>query len=297
MITAFYLTSGWLMGEKKLDTPIKDLAKKRVRSLGTPYLSFTLIILAFDFILMAFNYYDIKFILTEIYKTVTLRGIGTLWFLPAILFAEVGFDYVRKKNLYVLLATVLLVIVYMIIYSNTLEYRNSDIAKIIDAPFRTLNNAAQGFIVIAFSYYTSRWYQQNRNQLKLNDSKRFGIMILFLSIFFLSLFYPINSNVLFDFLSKYVLYYCLLFGMFIFSYFVGKSHFSSFFSYWGENSIVLMVTHYSIMLVICEIVNKHLFGNDQFSGYITLVFFAVTVILNYPIVYFINRNARFLLGK
>ena len=40
-------------------------------------------------IFLIFGHYDSRIVLRDIYKTFTLRGIGTLWFLPAIYGGEI----------------------------------------------------------------------------------------------------------------------------------------------------------------------------------------------------------------
>jgi hypothetical protein len=72
---------------------------------------------------------------------------------------------------------------------------------------------------------------------------------------------------------------------------------NKFFIFWGKNSLILMVTHYSILLEICIILNTHWTGSSKFTGMNTIYFFVATIILEYPMVYFINSRAKFLLGK
>ena len=77
---------------------LKELIKKRWRQLGIPYILWTIIILVFDCILWTLDYYDNYFIGREVYKTLTLRGIGTLWFLPALFSGEILWYIIRKKK-------------------------------------------------------------------------------------------------------------------------------------------------------------------------------------------------------
>ena len=99
MITAFYVTSGWLdaMGSKAIS--IKEYTRKRFQQLGKPYIYWSVIILMFDLILCLFNYYDAQYLAKEIYKTITLRGIGTLWFLPALFFGGIIWQWLKRKAL------------------------------------------------------------------------------------------------------------------------------------------------------------------------------------------------------
>ena len=88
MISMFYVVSGWIDAMRPRQLPFREFLRKRWHQLGVPYIAWTAIILAFDMVLWACGYYDTHFIAREIYKSVVLRGIGTLWFLPALFGAE-----------------------------------------------------------------------------------------------------------------------------------------------------------------------------------------------------------------
>ena len=85
MISAFYVTSGWVSGVNDKPITAKELLKKRLRQLGVPYLWFSLLIIIFDILWVALGLMESGILLRDIYKTVVLRGIGTLWFLPVLL--------------------------------------------------------------------------------------------------------------------------------------------------------------------------------------------------------------------
>lgn len=71
----------------------------------------------------------------------------------------------------------------------------------------------------------------------------------------------------------------------------------AYFDYWGRHSLILMVTHYSIIQVICEIINKTIYNEPHLAGYHALYFFIVTMIVEYFIAELIHRRMPFLLGK
>ena len=138
MISTFYFTSGWVMGLKEDMITVKELVHKRLRSLGIPYLWFSGLILLFDLVLLLFGYYDWMFIAREVYKTLTLRGIGTLWFLPSLFFGELIFVWLKnKKSGLLAFGALLFTLVYLALYGQWAdEYRNlSSLNQIIDAPF------------------------------------------------------------------------------------------------------------------------------------------------------------------
>lgn len=99
MVSMFYVTSGWLDAQREKQQSLKELVRKRWYQLGIPYLWWTAIILVFDLILWGLGYYDIYFIGREIYKSIMLRGIGTLWFLPALFGGEILWNLIHRKKI------------------------------------------------------------------------------------------------------------------------------------------------------------------------------------------------------
>ena len=110
MISAFYVTSGWVSAMRSNKQSLKELVKKRWKQLGVPYLWWTLIILLFDFVLYAFGYFDLRYIGGEFYKAITLRGIGTLWFLPALFGGEVIWYWIKRQDNFWIIILALIII-------------------------------------------------------------------------------------------------------------------------------------------------------------------------------------------
>lgn len=98
MITMFYITAGWVDAMNENQRPFKEYLKHRWNQLMIPYIWWTGIILAIDSILWAFQYYDCYFMARELYKSITLRGIGTLWFLPALFGGSLLWHFTKQKN-------------------------------------------------------------------------------------------------------------------------------------------------------------------------------------------------------
>lgn len=70
-----------------------------------------------------------------------------------------------------------------------------------------------------------------------------------------------------------------------------------YFGYWGRHSLALMVTHYSIIQVICEIINRVVYDEPYLMGFHALYFFVATMIVEYYIAEFIHHKMPFLIGK
>lgn len=108
-IAVFYLISGMLLGRKaerqEMTGTRADLvqhAKKRLRTLGIPYLVYSVLILLFHAATGLLRHRNPAAVAgTELWETVTLRGISTLWFLPTLFFAEliwIGLLCGRRKH-------------------------------------------------------------------------------------------------------------------------------------------------------------------------------------------------------
>lgn len=290
MITSFYVTSGWISAMNSTQRTMRELIKKRWKQLGVPYLWWTAIILLFDFILWGFSYYDIQYIGGEIYKSITLRGIGTLWFLPALFGGEIIWHWLKKHNRFILIALILSLL-YRYYYGHILGDKTETFYRIIDAPFRTISNILGAWIGIAFGFYCYKLLKNN----PIYSSK--GILAI-LGLILCSVAF-VSANYLPSFLGPLWLLFAPLLGplgLLLLAKSVQNWRFMTFFKYWGVNSLNLMVTHYSIILVLFTIVIEQGF-KIPFKGWTTLICFLLSMPFQYLLVTLINKYAKFTLGK
>lgn len=292
MITAFYVTSGWVSAMNSSNRTMKELIQKRWKQLGIPYLWWTFIILVFDFILLLCGYYDFKFIGTEIYKAITLRGIGTLWFLPALFGGEIIWYWLKKHNKFrLILLALCITFLYQYFYGKIFIGKVENIYRIIDAPFRTISNIMTAWIGIAFGYYA---YMVLKNNI-LKSSK----LILGFGGFIFCLFAFLTANFLPDFLSLFWALFAPLFGplgFLLLAKSIQQIKYLNFLNFWGVNSLNLMVTHYSIVIVLFKILIDN-FLHLQFYGWITIFCFIISIPIQYFFVKFISKYFSFTLGK
>lgn len=296
MITAFYFTSGYVQGVSDSPVSVGQLCRKRLSSLGIPYFWFTLLILSFDIVWVAAGFYDWRIPMSHVFNAVTLRGIGTLWFLPVLFFGEVIFTWLRNKNnlLLTFLAffCTMLYLHYYYIWQG--EYRNlSDFYRVLDAPFHILSRVLSAWPIIGIGYLVGKFYHR---QLVLLPQWLPGVAGIALSLF---LFWNLSCGPLNLGEMSFVVYPAFLpLGLMLcFMSLNGRWFMNSFFSFWGRNSLILMLTHYSILLEICKVLNEKLWGEVDFTGIHTLYFFAATILVEYPIVWIVNRKFNFLIGK
>ena len=282
MIVMFYFVPGWLdaMNERKLT--LKELCRKRWQQLGKPYIYWTGIILVFDLILFAFGYYDTYFIAREVYKSVILRGIGTLWFLPALFGGEILWHIV-KRRLWATVLALIAIYTYQYFYYQAFALVEGHMMQIIEAPFRVVCSVSTALLMIAVGYYSFKLSAR----MALNRWVVLPVGVLLTAVSFttvsLSVFPHFQSIV--ECLALVLLFKGLPDGK-LWDYF----------DYWGRNSLSLMVTHYSITLVISRIVVEKFIGMD-FYGKVTIYAFVVSMIVSYFMTLALNRYFPCLLGK
>lgn len=226
------------------------------------------------------------------YKALVLRGIGTLWFLPALFGGEILWYIIRNKNsASVTLITLALILVYQYFYHNVFDGHTDSLSKIIEAPFRTINNILSAWIGIASGYGFCRLYLLHP-VLFDSKSKQIYIGLLFCFVAYNTANYcsfPILWSLLAPILGPV--------GIILITMAVEKWSIFGYFGYWGRHSLALMVTHYSIIQVICEIINRVVYDEPYLMGFHALYFFVATMIVEYYIAEFIHHKMPFLIGK
>ena len=296
MISAFYVTSGWVSGISNKPTTAKELFKKRIKQLGVPYLWFSLLIILFDILWVTLGLMESNILLRDIYKTFTLRGIGTLWFLPVLLIGEYIFTLIKNSKKKWGWAVVGLIATLLVNYAyNTLWLPMRDLSelnKIIDSPLQPIVRGLYAWPIIAIGYllgkkWGMRIIEENKIKLLLISA------VLFAISFILVIKPPFNIYYINGVLSNTLpaIAFMFLFAMFT------KGVITRFFTYWGVNSLVLMCTHFSITMEVLMAFDKYILHHSTFEGARTIIYFVVCIILTYPLVWLFNGKLKFMLGK
>ena len=294
MISAFYITSGWITGINDKPITAKQLFKKRIRQLGIPYLWFSLLIILFDLLWVAFGLMESNIMLRDIYKTIVLRGIGTLWFLPVLLIGECIFTLIKNSKRRWLWAAIAMVITLSVNYAyNSIWLPKSNISelnKILDAPMQPIVRGLGTWPIIAIGCLMGRKW--GKSIMQTNKAWLLIVSTLIFAVsFVLVINPPITVYYINDLLSNTLpaIAFMCLFAIF------AKG--IKFFTYWGVNSLILMCTHFSITMEILMAFDKQILHHPVFEGPRTIVYFAICVLLTYPLVYLFNGKLRFMLGK
>ncbi len=296
MITSFYFASGWIFAIKpQIDTP-KNLFSKRIRQLGIPYLWFALLILVFELIWYCFGQTTLNIIGRDIYKFLTLRGIGTLWFLPVLFLGEMLFSSIVSSKRPWLYGCVLLIISVCSSYFYYVEWRpiieNDELYKILDSPIRPIVMALNAWPIIGVGYLIGK----KINGLLVKNNKWLsalaGCIVLIVSVWFV-IAPPFKFFYVNEFISN-ILPAIGFIGVFTL---LSSTWIGQFFKYWGKHSLIMMCTHFSITMELLMAFDYYVLHHDEFSGPITIVYFCVTVLITYPLVKLFEGRLSFMLGK
>lgn len=286
MITIFYIVAGWVMAMKDSKISTRELMRRRLRSLGLPYLYWSLIILAFDCVLWALGYYDTYFIARETYKTIVLRGIGTLWFLPALFFGELIWNWLRRRNIILWITLLAVFIIYNYYYSLIFSSHTSTNWKILQAPFFTISNALNAIICVAAGWFLFRVV----SRLNMSTIRYFIFGMICCGLGYLTANYlPFMigikaANLMWGLLAPIIgpLGFLLIFRS------IQNSSLLNYFDFWGRNSLSLMVTHYSFVQVLITIFITRVL-HHTFCGWITIWAFVASMPIQYFITVLLNK--------
>ena len=297
---AFYMVVGWLWGMSSNKRTVKDHWVKRKQGLVKPYLWFSLIFLVFDLLMVSFQLFEPFILWRDIYKTVILRGIGTLWFLPALLGGEMMFLLTRDKFWGVKSVCYILGFIVICSYSwfnQEVIFANQLHKEILDAPFRVVLDMGSAFIYLSIAYYVSSHW--GKKQFSASHKKLFAEGIGLLVVAFFIMNFALDSECLvLDKLMFILGNVSAGFGILLF--FKSIENFKLIekpLSYCGKNSLAIMAVHFGLLLPIAQLVNSNLLHRASYSGFITIVYFLIAVILQIGIIELINHKFKFIIGK
>lgn len=296
MISIFYFVTGVMMALKPSSRTPQQFFTHRFKQLGVPYLWWSAIFIVLDLLLWLFQYYDNYFIAREIFKTIVLRGIGTLWFLPALFFGEMAWCCVKNKKTWFIFLFLMLVLCYLWLYSYVFDGHQETIYRIIGTPFLSLYHICEASFYIACGYYFYRQFGR-----WLNRTKRWTLWIVGVGLmgiaYFTACHFPESFGESGPFVWKFFAPVIGPIALLILSKALENSIFVHFLEYGGKNSLCLMLTHYSLVLVFFKIMDEYVFNHNTYFGAYTLLYFAASIPCLYILTMLINSKFKFLLGK
>lgn len=294
---AFYIVVGWLWGMSSNRRTINEHWEKRKKGLVTPYIYFSLIFIMLDLILVTINAIDPFILYRDIYKTLCFRGIGTLWFLPALLGGEMLLLSTRNKSWFLKIVSYLLCfsVIYIYYYWKFhTNYSSESVKDIINAPFQVLDATSYAFIYISIAYYFSR----HRGNKIFNETKNtlFLIGLIFIAIGFY-IFNFINIKGIIQIIMLIIGGSITGFGALLFFRAIeGFKLLLKPLVYFGKNSLIVMTMHW-FLLQIALCIDYNIFHNEVFTGFRTVIYFLISLFVLIGIIELINKKFKFIIGK
>lgn len=290
---AFYIVVGWLWGLSTNRRNVKEHWKKRFQGLVKPYIYFSLIFITFDLITVALQLREPFVLYRDIYKTICLRGIGTLWFLPALLGGEMTFLYLRTKRWYIkVLSTISVFVLLCLIWRDLFEN------DMYNAPIKVIKESGLAYLFISVAYFISRRW--GKHILSINKTYLFAIGALLLTTCFIyTNFYKFHNFFNINIAISYIFSGSIA-GLGILFLFTSIENFkilSKPLVYCGKNSLTIMSIHWGLLFELTRIIDKHVFAYENYYGERTIVYFLIAVVLQILIIEFINKKVPFIIGK
>lgn len=291
MITTFYITAGWVDSMKPQAPTFRARVTRLWHQLGVPYVIWTVVILLFDVLFWAIGHYDSFIIIRDAYKSLCLRGIGTLWFLPALFGGQCLWWWMRRMHRRWLVVLSVVVLYFYGFYIGQLlrsilpglDPRTADIVR---APFTAVGSMINAYVGIlcgfAYGRLSRRWRVPKRSVWLLIPA---GCLLLALGWFCaFSLPKPLGS------IWHWIAPNVIPFGVIVFFMALETSPVLRYFDYWGRNSMALMVTHMSILLVIADVVTIRLAGHRVAGyGWHSFATFCAVMVIEYFLAEWLRR--------
>lgn len=279
-VSIFLLVSGYLFQEhnKKSDTYVLT-AKRMIKT----YVFFSIIAIILN---SFFNAFDLKSILIDIYKTITLYGIHALWYLPSYTLAVFVVLRIKSGRTRCLLSILFIgvSIAYNAFYLR-FNWPSRDIFDLFYYPTSAIIRSLSCAAIISLGYEVNTLFK---------IAKKYQIVLLSILCITISLvFSRYTTNSFFSLVNYYphpmFLYLCALTGSFGFMslfYIMSKlTNHLRFLQYCSKNSLILLVTHSTFKLIDLSayIVRKLSFlpNNHIIKGSISLI---LIILMEIPII-------------
>ena len=273
----FFIISGFLLKLNK-NKDIKSVILKKFKSLMVPYILFSIINILGYYLINDLLYIGLR---ENIFNTITLFGVGALWFLPALFISETLFLFEKNnisKNKYKALFYITIVFIIAIFIFVSKGNYNSVIGKLTIVLVRSM--VALFFINIGYYLYKI---------ISNINFKIYQILILAaISIIFSILnglvdLWEIQFNNIFLYVFNSIIGSLLIIAI------AKKINGSKVLEFLGQNTLIIMATHQLIIEAILKsTLIKYLNG---------IIFIFIILLLEYPLIKIINKYLPFMLGK
>lgn len=299
-VQAFFVISGFLFGYNKSEDKycIKDFLIRKFKTLMIPYFSFSIIVMIYSTIKVLINGSSFKPILINLYETLSMLGILTLWFLPILFGAEVAYFVIRKLSFKI--STIIIVIIALISFAlplmplQNLFFIVSNILLVIS---RVLNALILIYIGNIIYILMNKFSKSSKESLAFNlFAMVFSISLSIVTFIFIrtnNITISLSQTSIISLIHSVICSLAVIYLSKVISKIPNKA-----ITFLGKNSLIIMATHqplgiiylsYSIVGFLTNIIN-----NYMIIYFLTLI---LTMIFETPLIFAINRFFPFILGK
>lgn len=306
MLNSFFLVAGWIYASKFNEkTNCLQELKYKIISLGFPYIFLSILAIIFQFVLgfllgnpyISETYSGRMLVVRNVYCTVSLLGIGTLWFIPIIIISMCVLIIIAKslKNCTTRLCVLLVLCItcYVILRASILRIdstflEGTVVEKIMYEELEFLKKIINGVMYTCLGYLLYIYYNKH--------NKEWIRIVLSIGLFFLAIITYIVGN------KIYIPFYAVSFVLTIQNLCrinVIKNILKPV-AWLGRYSLYIMVIHYIIVYPIVMSGLEKLYSNNgeftlQQRGIAFIWVMIITVILTYVCIR--NVNIQFLFGQ
>lgn len=318
-VTVFFVVAGFIlaMSGKYKERSFKEYALKQLRSLGIPYVTFSVVALIVRMIEAVIKHKSkTKILKSFILAFITMRGIHTLWFLPILFFSELIFYWVLKQDKkwmhgVLLVVPIILALVFQPIFA-------SWYAKGIDFKFIPPHSMRMMVIVawvlltflksVIATWFLDIGFLAYKYYGHITDTAKKAMIGVVLSALTVGM----------AMITKKVDYNNMAFGTIPLLFFVGgatgsfgamcifevleKKISMPILNYFGRNSLILMCTQRSLMTVNLAVYLTKKIGKLpevfclKYVG-LTLISLVIVLAVTFVIIEVINRYLPFMIGR
>ena len=319
-VPLFFVLSGVLIGLNLTDDKSIDMKKitvKKLKSLMIPYLWFSLFDCIYDMVV----YHQLSTVERIGYATVTGRGLYTLWFLPALFLAVVGFYCIsnmaqkssialkgrsgkenRNANAFLIIALLLCLVITCLLNYGFIRLQDAlsgSVYSFVSYPFLTIFHAMVGLVFTIIGFFLGRYLKKPQFKITLIVGIVAFSLGLILNLYCKNV--DLNMGSLGNLPALFYLTAVLISvgGVLLMSLLPNSKVFSPL-VWFGRNSMILMVTHLPIGVAVATGILEMILPNPNDFGFLfysyTFVALTICLVVEYIFVKVINRKFRFLLG-
>lgn len=281
----FFYISGYLYSPSKYKN-FKELGNKKFRSLIIPYIYFSLLAILFDIVRFKGDFQLTDEIFNFFYIGERVVWNDPLWYLVCLFFIEVIFYWIAQiKNNKVYLFTLLLssLIGYWLSYEN------------ITLPFG-ISIALVGITFYGIGYFVSNINLRKINIVTLGICLPISILIPIYLNKAVSVYFMQYGNLIYFFVAALA----SIFLYIEFSKMIENSFLSRIFQYFGKNSLIILCTHFTILVVMSGLINRipvlglDMIKSDLIKG---LIYTLLILVISIPVIYIIKKYFPWVLGN